>query len=113
RGVDLLLDNRERRGIVGANGTGKSTLLDIMAGRLTPDEGRVEVGSTARIGYYDQRGRDLDPDQRVRDAVTGGERDADWSDAALMEAFWFDDDAQRSEERRVGKGGSAPWSPTA
>jgi len=94
RGVDLLLDNRERLGIVGANGTGKSTLLDIMAGRLTPDEGRVEVGSTARIGYYDQRGRDLDPDQRVRDAVTGGERDADWSDAALMEAFWFDDDAQ-------------------
>src|SRR5690606_34473023 len=59
RGVDLLLDNRERLGIVGANGTGKSTLLDIMAGRLTPDEGRVEVGSTARIGYYDQRGRDL------------------------------------------------------
>src|SRR5690606_6097898 len=93
-GVDLLLDNRERLGIVGANGTGKSTLLDIIAGRLSPDEGRVEVGTTARIGYYDQRGRDLDPTQRVRDAVTGGERDADWSDAALMEAFWFDDDAQ-------------------
>jgi ABC transport system ATP-binding/permease protein len=94
RGLDLLLDNRERLGIVGANGTGKSTLLDIMAGRLTPTEGTVAVGSTARIGYYDQRGRELDPQQRVRDAVTGGQREADWSDAALMEAFWFDGDAQ-------------------
>ncbi len=92
--VELLLDNRERLGIVGANGTGKSTLLDIIAGRLTPTSGRVEVGSTVRLGYYDQAGRELDPNQRVRDAVTGGHRDADWTDAALMEAFWFDGDAQ-------------------
>ena len=93
-GVDLLLDPRERLGIVGANGAGKSTLLDIIARRLEPDAGTVEWGSTVRLGYYDQTGRQLDPAQRVRDAVTGGEREADWSDAALMEAFWFDGDAQ-------------------
>jgi len=93
-GVDLLLDPRERLGIVGPNGAGKSTLLDIMAGRVDPMRGRREVGSTARIGYYDQRGRDLDPAQRVRDAVTGGRREADWVDAALLETFWFDADAQ-------------------
>ena len=93
-GVDLLLDPRERLGIVGANGAGKSTLLDIIARRLEPDAGTVEWGSTVRLGYYDQTGRQLDPTQRVRDAVTGGERDADWSDAALMDAFWFDGDAQ-------------------
>jgi len=92
--VELLLDNRERLGIVGQNGTGKSTMLDIMAGRLTPRSGTVDVGSTARIGYYDQRGRELDPTQRVRDAVTGGHGEADWTDTALMEAFWFDGDAQ-------------------
>ena len=92
--VELLLDPRERLGIVGPNGTGKSTLLDIMAGRIRPSAGSVEVGSTARVGYYDQRGRDLDPDQRVRDAVVGGHREADWRDAALLEAFWFDADAQ-------------------
>ncbi|MFM7062584.1 MAG: ATP-binding cassette domain-containing protein, partial [Actinomycetes bacterium] len=93
-GIDLLLDPRERLGIVGPNGTGKSTLLDLLAGRLTPTEGRVELGSTARVGYYDQRGRTLHPEQRVRDAVTGGHREADWVDAALLEAFWFDGDAQ-------------------
>ncbi|MGB6059383.1 MAG: ABC-F family ATP-binding cassette domain-containing protein [Microthrixaceae bacterium] len=92
--VELLLDNRERLGIVGQNGTGKSTLLDIMAGVITPTSGIVEVGTTAKVGYYDQRGRELDPTQRVRDAVTGGKGEVDWTDSALMEAFWFDGDAQ-------------------
>ncbi|MBS1837155.1 MAG: ABC-F family ATP-binding cassette domain-containing protein [Actinobacteria bacterium] len=94
RDVELLLDPRERLGIVGPNGSGKTTLLDILAGRITPSSGGRELGSTARIGYYDQRGTTLDPAVRVRDAVTGGHRDADWVDAALLEAFWFDADAQ-------------------
>ena len=92
--LDLLLDPRERLGIVGPNGAGKSTLLDVIAGRVQPSEGRVVVGSTARVGVYDQRGRELDPNLRVREALTGPDRVADWRDAALLEAFWFDDDAQ-------------------
>jgi ATP-binding cassette subfamily F protein uup len=94
RGLDLALDRRERLGIVGANGTGKSTLLDIIAGRIAPTEGRVVHGPTVSLGYYDQVGRTLDPAQRVREAVTGGRREADWRDARLMERFWFDGDAQ-------------------
>ncbi len=94
RGLDLALDPRERLGIVGANGTGKSTLLDIMAGRRTPTEGRVVHGATVSLGYYDQVGKTLDPNQRVREAVTGGAREADWRDSRLMEQFWFDGDAQ-------------------
>ena len=94
RHVELLLDRRERLGIVGVNGTGKSTLLDVMAGRVEPTEGRVALGSTVRLGYYDQRGRSLDPSQRVRDAVAGEKGEVDWTDSALMEAFWFDGDAQ-------------------
>jgi ABC transport system ATP-binding/permease protein len=92
--VELLLDKRERLGIVGPNGTGKSTLLDIVAGRLEPAHGRVVTGSTVQLGYYDQLGITLDLTQRVRDAVTGGSRNPDWRDAALLEQFWFNDDAQ-------------------
>jgi ATP-binding cassette subfamily F protein uup len=103
-GVDLMLDNRERLGIVGANGTGKSTLLDILAGRRQPTEGRVIVGPTVRLGYYDQLGVALDLDQRVRDAVTGGVRNPDWRDAALLEQFWFDDDAQWAPIRLLSGG---------
>jgi len=94
--VDLLLDRRERLGVVGPNGSGKSTLLDVMAGRRAPTEGRVVRGPTAVLAYYDQLGAALDPDQRVRDAVTGGARVPDWRDAALLEQFWFDADAQRA-----------------
>ena len=95
RRLTELLDPGARYGIVGANGTGKSTLLDIMAGRIAPAEGHVEVGPTVRIGYYDQRGRTLDLTQRVRDAVAGKARPPGTpEDKRLMEQFWFDDDAQ-------------------
>ncbi|WP_426571623.1 ABC-F family ATP-binding cassette domain-containing protein [Aquihabitans sp. McL0605] len=94
RGVDLLLDPRERLGVVGPNGAGKTTLLQIMGGRIAPAEGRVVVGSTVELAVWDQRGADLDPTMRVRDAVSGPARHADWSDASLLERFWFDGDAQ-------------------
>lgn len=103
-GVDLLLDNRERLGIVGANGTGKSTLLDVIAGRRAPTSGTVVVGPTVRVGYYDQVGVSLDPDQRVRDAVAGPVRRPDSSDAALLEAFWFGEDAQWAPIRLLSGG---------
>ncbi|HEY4376008.1 MAG TPA: ATP-binding cassette domain-containing protein, partial [Acidimicrobiales bacterium] len=94
RHLELRLDPRERLGIVGPNGAGKSTLLEVISQRLAPVEGSVTWGSTAQLSYFDQRGRDLDPTMRVRDAVTGPDRTPDWQDAALMEAFWFDGDAQ-------------------
>ena len=94
RGVDLALDPRERLGIVGPNGVGKSTLLEVIAGRRTPREGRIVTGSTARVAVYDQKGASLDPSLRVREAIAGPNRQPDWTDARLLEAFWFDDDAQ-------------------
>ncbi len=94
RGVDLMLDPRERLGVVGPNGAGKTTLLRILAGRLAPSEGRRVVGSTVDLALWDQLGADLDPELRVRDALAGPARKPDWSDAALLERFWFDGDAQ-------------------
>jgi ABC transport system ATP-binding/permease protein len=97
KGLEILLDPGARYGIVGANGTGKSTLLDIISGRLVPAEGTIDTGPTVRVGYYDQRGRTLDPTMRVRDAVAGKNGVAGSpEDKRLMEQFWFVDDAQFS-----------------
>lgn len=95
--LDLLLDRRERLGIVGPNGAGKTTLLRILSGERPPDSGRVDVGPTVRVATFSQDARDIDPTVRVRDLVTGGKRDISWEDRALMERFWFDGDAQWAE----------------
>src|SRR5205823_5974325 len=87
-GLDLALDRRARLGVVGPNGSGKSTLLDLMARRRMPVAGELEHGPTVRLGYYDQLGVELDPNQRVYDALRG--------DTTLLERFWFDADAQRA-----------------
>ncbi|MGE0880150.1 MAG: ABC-F family ATP-binding cassette domain-containing protein [Acidimicrobiia bacterium] len=94
RHLDEMIIPGARVGIVGPNGTGKSTLLDIVAGRLSPAEGRVERGVTVQIGYHDQKGVELDLSQRVRDAIAGPSKVAGPEEAALAERFWFDRDAQ-------------------
>jgi ATP-binding cassette subfamily F protein uup len=89
-GVDLALDRRERLGIVGANGTGKSTLVDLVAGRARPTAGTIEVGPTVVIGYYDQQGSELDLTARVQDLVAGPHRaPGSLADVELMKRFWF------------------------
>jgi ABC transport system ATP-binding/permease protein len=55
----------DRIGIVGPNGSGKSTLLKLMAGKIVPDSGSVEFGSTVQIGYFSQEHEELDTDKRV------------------------------------------------
>jgi ATP-binding cassette subfamily F protein uup len=89
-----MLEPGDRLGVVGPNGAGKSTLLDLVAGRLQPTHGTIDVGRTVKIGYYDQLGRDLDVNQRVRDAVAGDRGEPTLDDVRLMRRFWFDGDAQ-------------------
>lgn len=55
----------DRIGIVGDNGCGKTTLLNIITGRIEPDSGSVEVGDTVRIGCFAQEAFDMDPEMRV------------------------------------------------
>ncbi len=59
----------ERIGIIGPNGSGKTTLLEMITGRLQPDKGKVEIGSTVALGYYDQESRSLNENQRVIDYI--------------------------------------------
>ncbi len=59
----------ERIGIVGRNGTGKSTLLHLLEGKLKPDAGRIVIGQTVVMGHYSQGGLQASPDKRVIDIV--------------------------------------------
>jgi len=59
----------EKIGIVGKNGTGKSTFLNLIAGELNPDVGRITVGQTVVMGYYKQDGLQFSDDKRVIDIV--------------------------------------------
>ncbi|ADU29047.1 ABC-F family ATP-binding cassette domain-containing protein [Evansella cellulosilytica] len=63
--VSYLVVPGERLGIIGPNGTGKSTLLNVIAGRIKPDTGEVTVGETVKIGYYKQDHEEIDSSLRV------------------------------------------------
>ncbi|GAE46298.1 ATPase components of ABC transporters with duplicated ATPase domains [Mesobacillus boroniphilus JCM 21738] len=55
----------DRLGIIGRNGTGKSTLLNILAGRIMLDDGEIITGQTVKIAYYTQENEDMDENKRV------------------------------------------------
>ena len=59
----------EKMGIVGNNGTGKSTFIKILMGQVKPDSGTVDVGETVRFGYYSQDGLQFDEQMKVIDVV--------------------------------------------
>ena len=59
----------DRIGIVGPNGIGKTTLLDVLAGITTADSGLLEIGDTVKIGYYKQQNQDLPMNQKVLDFI--------------------------------------------
>ena len=99
----------DRIGIVGRNGAGKSTLLNLIAGKLTPDSGTVAVGSTVRIGYFTQEGREMDPNQKAYDFVAeAGERletgEGTFSASQMMERFLFDGALQHTPIGRLSGG---------
>ncbi|MBR1932162.1 MAG: ABC-F family ATP-binding cassette domain-containing protein [Prevotella sp.] len=59
----------EKMGIVGNNGTGKSTFIKMLLGELQPDSGRIVIGETVRFGYFSQEGLKFDESQKVIDVV--------------------------------------------
>jgi ATP-binding cassette subfamily F protein uup len=66
----------DRIGVVGANGTGKTTLLGLLTGQLAPDAGRIRIGATVEMVTLDQRREALDPNASLKETLTGGSGDA-------------------------------------
>ncbi len=59
----------EKAGIIGKNGTGKTTFLNLITGKAEPESGTIEIGQTIKFGYYRQEGISFNPKERVIDAV--------------------------------------------
>ena len=59
----------EKMGIVGSNGTGKSTFIKLLLGQVPPDEGKFDIGETVRFGYFSQEGLQFNDQQKVIDIV--------------------------------------------
>ena len=90
----------DRVGILGANGLGKSTLLNIISGQLDPDTGNVDIGETVKLGVFSQETAHLDHKQRGIDYIKEGGEFVTTSDGSkitagqMMERFMFPKDLQ-------------------
>lgn len=99
----------DRIGIIGANGSGKSTLVGLLTGRITPDEGKVKLGTKLDIAHIDQRRADLAEDLTVADILSGG---GDFIDvrgvkkhvAGYLKEFLFDPSQLRSPVQSLSGG---------
>ncbi len=67
--LDYIFARNDRIGIIGPNGIGKSTLLNLIAGKLAPDEGQVQMGPTVKIGHFNQEYSKLPEEKRVIDYI--------------------------------------------
>jgi ATP-binding cassette ChvD family protein len=81
-------------GVIGPNGAGKSTLFKMLTGHETPDNGTVEIGDTVQMSYVDQSRDDLNPDDNVWQAISGGAElialgDAEVNSRAYCSSFNF------------------------
>ncbi|WP_254174332.1 ABC-F family ATP-binding cassette domain-containing protein [Planktothrix pseudagardhii] len=104
----------DRLGIIGGNGVGKSTLLDMITGRVQPDSGILEIGSTIHIGYFDQHSEDLlaamNENQRVIDylkEVAEYVKTADGTQitaSQMLERFLFPPNQQYSPLNKLSGG---------
>jgi ATP-binding cassette subfamily F protein uup len=86
RGLSLTIAPRDRLGIIGPNGGGKTTLLNLIAGRIAPDTGVIDVGATVHMAYYDQESAGLDEALRVIDYVKAGAELVRTQEGALITA---------------------------
>ncbi len=100
----------EKVGIIGDNGTGKSTFLNLLTQTIQPDSGTIEIGQTIKFGYYKQEGIEFDPGDRVIDAVNKIAEFISFEDGTKMSAsqmlthFLFPPDAQYNYIEKLSGG---------
>ena len=81
-----LFSRFEKMGIVGNNGTGKSTFIKMLLGLEPADTGVIDIGETVRFGYYSQQGLEFDPEARVIDVITAISENITMSDGKQISA---------------------------
>ena len=100
----------EKVGIIGPNGSGKTTFLNLLAGLDQPDKGEIEAGETLKIGYYRQEGLSFNEDQRVIDIARGVAEAVTMNDGRTLTAkqfldyFLFDYDKQYVKVAKLSGG---------
>lgn len=100
----------DRIGIVGKNGEGKSTLLNIISDKIKADFGTIQIGETVKIGYYSQESIDMDENLRVIEYITEKAEYIKTADGAsisasqMLENFLFDKDMQWSYISKLSGG---------
>ncbi|WP_301337166.1 ABC-F family ATP-binding cassette domain-containing protein [Bacillus sp. FJAT-29814] len=107
---DLLVKPGDRIGIIGKNGTGKSTLLNILAKRIALDEGEFIMGQTVKIAYYTQEGEDMDENKRMIEYIKETAQIVETSDgktisaAQMLERFLFPSYTHSTPIRKLSGG---------
>ncbi|HEY5465758.1 MAG TPA: ABC-F family ATP-binding cassette domain-containing protein [Clostridia bacterium] len=104
-----IVGHRERLGLIGPNGCGKTTLLNIISGLLPPDSGSREIGSTVRLGFFAQENEAMDPDLRVIEYIRQTADivqtdDGEMSAAQMLERFLFPPALQWTPVSRLSGG---------
>ncbi|MCI7735963.1 MAG: ABC-F family ATP-binding cassette domain-containing protein [Clostridiales bacterium] len=99
----------ERMAVVGENGCGKTTLLRLLSGELLPDEGRVTIGDTVRVGFFAQEFPKVDPKLRLIDFMRDIAEyvqtpDGRFSASQMLEQFLFPPDVQYTPVERLSGG---------
>lgn len=72
RNLDLIVRRGDRIGLLGPNGCGKSTLINLLLEELVPDSGEIKTGTKLEVAYFDQARRQLEPDKKVADYISDG-----------------------------------------
>ena len=109
-GLTYKFQRGEKLGVVGKNGTGKSTFLNIITGNLQPDSGTVEIGQTVKFGYYTQTDIDFNPGDKVIDVVNKIAEVINFEDgrkltaSQMLTTFLFPPDTQYSFVEKLSGG---------